>query len=194
MDETTGELGGDEPGAPSAWSFSTRVAKDWEASFFETETPFTRKVALRSAITFSPAQGGAFAVLINLVRLGLGGTQGNGRQYVSWIHHVDFARAIDFIIEREDIAGCVNICAPTPLENSEFMRGLRSAWGTHLGLPAPGPLMEIGAIVLGTETELVLKSRRVVPSRLIDAGFSFDFPEWPAAAQDLVRQWKAGPR
>jgi len=190
MDEATGELGGFEPGAPDAWNFSIRVARDWEAAFFETPTPRTRKVAMRSAITFSPQPGNAFAILSNLVRLGLGGRQGSGRQYVSWIHEADFARAVEFLIAREDLDGVVNIAAPYPLPNREFMLALREAWEMPNGIPAPGLLLELAALAMRTETELVLKSRRVVPGRLLDAGFEFEFPEWPAAAGDLVRQWR----
>jgi uncharacterized protein (TIGR01777 family) len=195
MDEATGELGGDEfitrrRRAPETWNFSIRVAKDWEAAFFETATPRTRKVALRSAITFSPAPGNAFAVFLNLVRLGLGGKQGNGRQFVSWIHEADFARAVEFLIEHEELEGPVNLAAPNPVPNREFMEALRDACGIPNGFPAPAPLIEFGAFFLRTESELVLKSRRVVPGRLLDAGFQFKFPEWPEAAEDLVRQWR----
>jgi len=195
MDEMTGEIGGNERigrgrHAPDTWNFSVHVAKDWEAAFFETETPRTRKVALRSAITFSPTPGNAFQVFSNLVRLGLGGAQGNGRQYVSWMHEADFAGAIDFLIDHEELDGPVNLAAPNPLPNRAFMRALRDAWGMPNGLPAPAPLIEIGAFFMRTESELVLKSRRVIPGRLLDAGFKFEFTDWQEAADDLVRQWK----
>ncbi|MGA3263430.1 MAG: TIGR01777 family oxidoreductase [Terracidiphilus sp.] len=195
MDEETGELGGDEfisrrRRAPDTWNFLVHVAKDWEAAFFESETPRTRKVALRSAIVFSPMPGSAFAVLSNLARLGLGGTQGNGRQFVCWIHEDDFARAVEFLIDREDLDGPVNIVAPHPLPNREFMQALREAWGRPNGLPASSLLIEIGAFLLRAESELVLKSGRVVPGRLLDAGFEFEFPKWPEAAEDLVWQWR----
>ncbi len=196
MDEATGEIGGNEligkrRRAPDTWNFSVYIAKEWEAAFFETETPRTRKIALRSAITFSPTPGNAFQVFSNLVRLGLGGTQGNGRQFVSWIHEADFARAVDFLITHEKMDGPVNMAAPNPMPNREFMRALREAWDVPNGFPAPAPLIEIGAFFMRTESELVLKSRRAIPGRLLDAGFQFEFPEWPAAADDLVRQWKS---
>jgi NAD dependent epimerase/dehydratase family enzyme len=165
--------------------------KDWEAAFFAAETPHTRKVAMRSAITFSPVPGNAFAVLSNLVRAGLGGAQGNGRQFVSWIHEDDFARAVEFLIAHEELDGPINIAAPNPLPNREFMQSLRDAWGVPNGLPTPTPLVEMCAFLLRTESELVLKSRRVVPGRLLDSGFTFAFPEWPEAAEDLVRQWRS---
>jgi uncharacterized protein (TIGR01777 family) len=195
MDEAKGELGGHEliskrRRAPDTWDFSIGVAKDWEAAFFETQTPRTRKVAMRSAIVLSPVPGSTFATFLTLVRIGLGGTQGNGRQFVSWIHEGDFARAVEFLIDREDLAGPVNIAAPHPLPNREFMEALRDAWGMPNGLPMPWPVLEIGTFLMRTESELVLKSRRVVPTRLLEAGFEFQFSQWPEAVDDLVRQWR----
>lgn len=193
MNEQTGELGGNEKGAPNSWDFSIRVAKDWETTFFKTDTPITRKIAMRSAITLSPAPGNAFAVLSNLVRVGLGGKQGNGRQWISWIHEEDFARAVEFLIAREDLHGPVNITSPNPEHNRDFMSILREAWEMPNGLPAPRPVLELAAYFMRTETELVLKSRRVIPTRLLEAGFQFDFPNWPHAAQDLVEKWRRRP-
>ena len=195
MDEATGELGGHEfiskrRRAPDTWNFSIGVAKDWEAAFFETPTLRTRKVALRSAITFSPTPGNAFEILLNLVRFSLGGKQGNGRQYVSWIHEADFARAVEFLIDHEEFEGPVNVASPNPVPNREFMEALRDAYGMPNGIPTPAFALEIGAFFLRTESELVLKSRRVIPGRLLEAGFEFEFPTWPEAAEDLVRQWK----
>jgi uncharacterized protein (TIGR01777 family) len=193
-------LGGDEPlaeadGLVERWAerrgFSARVARDWEAEFFMADTPRTRKVALRSAVVLSPAPGSAFGVLSNLVRLGLGGKQGNGRQFVCWIHEADYARAVEFLIEREDMDGPINMAAPTPLANREFMAALRWAWDVPNGLPAPSLAIKLGAIFLRTEPELVLQSCRAVPRRLLKAGFTFEFPEWAEAAEDLVRQWKS---
>ena len=195
MDEARGELGGNEfifarTRAPETWNFSIRVAKDWEAEFFSTPTPRTRKVAMRSAITLSPNPGNAFAIFSNLVRLGLGGTQGNGRQFVSWIHELDFARALEFLIDHDELQGPVNIATPNPLPNRAFMQELRDAWGVPNGLPAPAPLIEIGSFLLRTESELVLKSRRVIPGRLLDAGFQFEFPDWARASEDLVNKYR----
>ncbi|HEY6491602.1 MAG: TIGR01777 family oxidoreductase [Terracidiphilus sp.] len=192
MDEATGELGGNEPGAPARWNFSIRVAKDWEAAFFATPTPTprTRKVAMRSAIVFSPQSGNPFVIYSNLVRLGLGGEQGNGRQFVSWIHDLDFARAVEFLVYRDDLPGLINLAAPNPLPNREFMAALREAWNIPNGLPAPAPLLELAAFFHRTETELLLKSRRVVPTRLLDAGFRFEFPDFADAAANLVHRWR----
>jgi hypothetical protein len=141
-------------------------------------------------MTFSPDRGGVFDVLLGLVRRGFGGRQGPGTQYVSWIHEADFVRAMDLLIAREDISGVVNLASPNPLPNRDFMCALRCAWGSPFGLPIPVWAVEIGAFILRTESELILKSRRVVPGRLLAAGFEFLFPEWPAAARDLVTRWR----
>jgi uncharacterized protein len=146
---------------------------------------------MRSAITLSPQPGNAFAILSNLVRFGVGGKLSSGRQFVSWIHELDFARAVEFLIAREDLSGQVNIASPNPIPNREFMAVLRNAWDMPNGLPHFKPLLELAAFLLRTETELILKSRRVVPGRLLDAGFHFQFPDWPQAAEDLVRRWRA---
>jgi uncharacterized protein (TIGR01777 family) len=190
MDEMTGELGGNEPNAPSSWQFSIDVAKRWEETFFAISAPNTRKIALRSAMTMSPDHGGIFDVLLRLVRLGLGGASGSGEQFVSWIHEVDFVRAIDYLIASEEMAGCVNIASPGPLPNREFMKVLRESFGRRAGLSASAWMLELGAVFLRTETELILKSRRVVPGRLLGSGFQFRFPDWPSAARDLVHRWR----
>ena len=154
--------------------------------------PGTRKVKMRAAVILSPDRGGIFDTLLGLVRFGLGGTSGNGRQYVSWVHDVDFIRAVYWLIDHEEIHGSVNIAAPNPLPNADFMRELRKAWGAPIGLPATKWMLEIGALLMRTETELVLKSRRVVPGVLTDGGFRFHFPHWPEAARDLCQRWRAG--
>ena len=190
MDEATGELGGNELGAPAKWNFSIEVAKAWEEAFFSAPLQRTRQVALRSALTLSPDRGGVFDLLLGLVRRGLGGAMGSGSQMVSWIHERDFLSAVDFLILNEKLSGAVNLASPNPLPNRDFMRTLREAWGTRVGLPAPAWLIEIGTFLMQTESELVLKSRWVVPQRLLDAGFSFEFSEWANAARDLVAQWR----
>lgn len=190
MDELSGESGGHEPDAPAAWRFSIEVATRWEQTFFAAQTPQTRKIALRSAIVMGPAPGGTFGLLLKLVRAGLGGKVASGRQFVSWIHETDFVRAMDFLIAHENIDGCVNICAPEPLPQGEFMRALRRAYGARLGLPATKWMLEIGAFLLRSETELLLKSRWVLPGRLLQAGFEFSFLEWRTASRDLVQRWQ----
>jgi uncharacterized protein (TIGR01777 family) len=188
-DEETGILGGSEADVPDSWKFSIEVAKAWEAAAYAVETPNTRKVLLRSSIILSPDRGGIFDVLLGMVRRGLGGTNGDGRQYVSWIHDEDFVRALKWLIDHE-LEGVVNVAAPNPLPNAEFMRILRKAWGTKIGLPSTRWMLDLGAIVLKTETELILKSRRVVPRRLLDSGFEFRFPTWNEAAIDLCLRWR----
>lgn len=184
-DERSGILGGDEPGVPDTWRFSIDVARSWERATMAADTPATRTVLLRSAMVMSPDRGGVFDVLLSLVRRGLGGRAGHGRQYVSWIHHEDFVRAVRWLIEHGDVDGPVNVAAPNPLPNADFMRALREAWGARAGLPATRWMLEAGAVFMRTETELVLKSRRVVPGRLLEHGFAFGFPDWEQAARDL---------
>lgn len=194
-DEYSGILGGAEPNAPDTWTFSIDVATAWERTFNDIATPNTRKVALRSAMTMSPDKGGVFDAFASLVPRGLGGAAGDGRQFVSWIHHDDFTRAIYWLIAHQSMSGVVNLAAPNPLPNSEFMRALREAAGVRFGLPIPSWLLEVGALFIRTETELILKSRRVVPARLLESGFEFRFPAWPGAARDLMREWtRAGKR
>jgi uncharacterized protein len=133
---------------------------------------------------------GVFDVLLGLVRWGLGGTSGDGRQFISWIHEQDFIRAIYWLIKRDDLEGPVNLSSPHPIANAEFMRMLRMAWGVRIGLPATRWMLEIGTFIMRTETELVLKSRRVIPARLLHSGFVFRFPSWADAAADLCRRWR----
>ena len=190
-DEATGILGGDEMGAPDTWRFSIDVAKAWEKALDEAPGNTTRKVKMRSAMIMSPDPGGIFDTLLGLVRRGLGGTSGDGRQYISWVHETDFIRAVKLLIERESIDGIVNVAAPEPLPNREFMATLRRAWGAPFGLPASRWMLEIGALFLRTESELILKSRRVVPRRLLEAGFTFEFPRWAEAAADLCERRRA---
>lgn len=190
MDEVTGELGGNEPGAPDTWNFSIDVARAWEQAFFSIPTPRTRKVALRSAMTFSPDPGGVFDVFLGLVRHGLGGTNLPGTQFVSWIHEIDFLRAVDFLISHPTLDGPVNLASPHPLPNRDFLRVLRQAAGVGFGLPTTRLTLEMGAFLLRTESELVLKSRRVIPTRLLETGFHFTYPCWEEAARDLVERWR----
>lgn len=189
-DEYKGVLGGRELDAPDSWRFSIDVARAWESAVDEAEVPTTRKIKLRSAIVMSPERRAPFEILLRLARFGLAGRAGNGAQFVSWIHHLDFVRAVEWIIEDEDICGVVNVASPNPLPNEEFMRAIREGWGVGFGLPASRWMLEIGAAIIGTETELILKSRRVVAQKLVDHGFEFRFPTWPDAARDLCDEWR----
>ncbi len=188
-DDISGIVGGAEPGAPDTWRFSIEVATAWEKALDDAPVGATRRVKLRSAMIMSPDPGGIFDTLLALCRRGLGGSAGDGRQYVSWIHEADFIRAIYLLIERE-IHGAINLAAPNPLPNREFMATLRRAWGTSIGLPATKWMLEVGAVLLKTETELILKSRRVIPGRLLREGFSFEYPHWPQAARELCAHFK----
>lgn len=186
-DELTGEIGGDEPGVPETWRFSVAVAKAWERAATEFSTPRTRMTLMRTAVVMSPERGGAFDLLWRLARFGLGGAAAGGRQYVSWIHGADFVSAVQWLA-RSSLDGAVNVAAPNPLPYREFMGRLREVAGAPVGLPATRWMLELGAFGLRTETELILKSRRVTPRRLLDAGYSFQFPSWREACADLARR------
>ena len=179
---------GNRPDPPDTWAFSFDVASRWEeaANAFLPRLDRTRLVLMRSAIVMNPDPGSAFSVFLGLVKARLGGRQGGGRQFVSWIHEYDFAAAVDRLIADESLSGPVNLASPNPLPNADFMAALRKAAGVKFGLPATAAMIEAGAVFLRTESELVLKSRRVIPGKLADAGFTFQFPEWPAAARELV--------
>ncbi|WP_194924031.1 epimerase, partial [Catenulispora pinisilvae] len=187
-----GVIGGGEAGVPAYWAYSVEIAKNWEREQAEADTPHTRKVALRSAMVMSPSHAGIFDYLSWLARLGLGGSVAGGRQYVSWIHDQDFVAALNFLIAHPELSGAVNLAAPGPLPQRSFMRALRQAWGMPIGLPATKQMAAIGAFALRSDTELLLKSRRVIPGRLPDAGFRFGYPAWHGAARDLVRRTRAG--
>lgn len=190
-DEATGVLGGNEEGVPAYWKYSVDIARAWEKTQEQARTPQTRKVALRTSMVMSPDREGIFDVLLGITRAGLGGPIAGGRQFLSWIHDKDFVSAIAFLIARHEMVGPVNLAAPEPLAQRDFMAELRRASGTRIGLPATRWMAEVGAFFLRTDTELTLKSRRVVPGRLISAGFRFDFPTWPSAARDLVTRWRS---
>ena len=187
-DEATGIIGGAEPHAPDTWRFSIDVVKAWERAANESPAPNTRQVLMRTAIVMSPDPGGPFDTLLRLVRFGLGGTSGNGRQFVSWLHDADLISSVFWLIQHDELSGPVNLAAPNPLPNAEFMRSLRKAWGAPLGLPASKWMLELGAFALRSETELILKSRRVVPTRLLQSGFVFKFSTWLEAAKNLCER------
>jgi uncharacterized protein (TIGR01777 family) len=194
-DEATGVIGGEEPDVPLYWEYSVRIARHWEAAQAEADLPGTRRVALRTAMVMSADRGSVLDYLLWLARLGLGGPVAGGRQHVSWIHGDDFARAVLFLLERDDLSGPVNLAAPEPLPQADFMRTLRRAWSggarARPGLPATRWMAGLGAWALRSDPELLLKSRRVVPGRLLDAGFVFEHPTWESAAADLVAKVRA---
>ena len=187
-DEVTGVIGGSEDGVPGYWAFSVDIAQAWERELDEAKVPATRKVALRAAMVMTPDRGGVFDVLSRMARLGLGGPVAGGGQYVSWIHEDDFTAAVRFIIDQDILTGPVNLASPGPVRQRDLMRELRAAWGVPVGLPATRWMAELGALAIRTDTELLLKSRRVVPGLLTAAGFEFRHGTWPEAARDLVQR------
>ena len=185
-DETNGWIGAGKSEYPENWKLSVEIAKAWEREQESADTPRTRKVALRTSMVMSPIAGSIFSVLSGLVKLRLGGPIAGGKQFVSWIHEEDFIEAVLFLVSNNSLAGPVNLASPNPLPQREFMSLLRAAAGVGIGLPATKWMAAIGAIVMRTETELLLKSRRVVPGKLLDAGFLFQYPEWESAARELI--------
>jgi uncharacterized protein (TIGR01777 family) len=176
QDEETGEMGS---------GFSIDVCNIWEHTFFEINTPRTRKIALRMGIVLG-RNDGAFPRLLNLVKAGMGGQQGDGEQYVSWIHQQDAAQCTEWLLDHENLEGVFNCTAPVAIKNKDLMHTIRKAYGVPFGLPAPQWLLEAGAIIIGTETELILKSRWVIPKRLLDAGYVFQFIEAAHAIHDIL--------
>jgi uncharacterized protein len=177
QDEATGEIAND---------FSVQVCKQWEAAFYEQRTPFTRKVALRMAIVLGP--GGVMVPYGNLLKWGLGGHQGSGQQMYSWVHIADVCRLVEWLYQQHELEGTYNCSSPGPVTNRQFMQTLRKASGQRIGLPAPAWMLKIGAALIGTETELLLKSRWVVPTRLLQEGFTFQYPELEGAVQQIIGQ------
>jgi hypothetical protein len=167
--------------------FSIEVAAAWERTFNEAKTPATRKVALRSAMVLGTGKNSVYPVMRRLTLLGLGGKMGNGSQFVSWVHERDFCRAIEWLMTHENLSGVINIAAPNPLINADMMKVFREVYHRPIGLPATGWMLEAGAFFLRTETELIIKSRRVISRRLAESGFTFCFPFFKAALQDLKR-------
>ena len=175
MTELNGEIGTD---------FSMNVAKTWEQTFFEVPTKNTLKTALRTSIVLGK-KGGAFIPLKRLAQFGLGGKQASGKQFISWLHEHDFARAIEFIIN-ENMTGVVNVVSPKPIPNKIFMKQLRKTVGIPIGIPTPLPILKLGAKIIGTEPELVVKSRNVIPERLLQKGFRFKFDTLEKTFEDLT--------
>lgn len=169
-------------------AFSVEVAQAWERTLNEANTPKTRKVALRTSMVLGLGRNSVFPVLRRLTKFGLGGRQGSGNQFVSWIHVEDFCRAVEWGIAHDDLAGPINQCAPNPLPNRDMMKNFREVCGMPVGLPATEWMLEIGAFFLRTETELIFKSRRVVPGRLLASGFKFHFPTFREALVDLEKK------
>jgi hypothetical protein len=181
------ETGTDFTPTPAAHDeFSVEVVRAWEDCFNAASTPRTRKVGLRTTMVLGRGRNSVFPVLCRLARFGLGGRMGSGKQFVSWLHEPDFCRAVEWLITHDDVSGPVNLAAPNPLPNAEMMRLFREFVGARFGLPATEWMLEIGAFFLRTETELILKSRRVAPDKLLADGFKFRFPTMREALQNLL--------
>ncbi len=176
MTERTGEIG---------TGFSVQVATSWEKAFFDFQLPKTRQVALRMAIVLGK-DGGVMTPFINLVRFGLGGQQGNGKQMFSWIHIADLYNIILYLQKHKELNGAFNCSSPNPVDNKTLMKTFRQAMHMRIGLPSPKLLLEIGAVVIKTETELILKSRWVVPERLLNAGYTFEYPTIDVALNNII--------
>lgn len=175
----------DEASGETGYGFSIDICNSWEEAFFACDTRGTRKVALRMSIVLG-RNDGVFPRLLNLVKCGMGGQQGDGEQYISWVHEQDAAACTEWLLQHEDMQGVYNCTAPNAIKNKDFMRLLRKAYGIPFGLPAPEWLLEIGAVIIGTETELILKSRWVVPAKLEQSGFSFQYAEAAHAIHDIL--------
>lgn len=165
--------------------FSVQVCQKWEKTFNEIELPSTRKAIMRMSIVLGK-NGGALPAYYNLAKLGLGGIQGNGNQYFSWIHINDLFQIIQFVVRNDDLDGIINCAAPYPITNKEVMRIIRKRAKMPFGLPASKWMLEIGAYLLRTETELLLKSRKVVSKKLEELGFEFEFKTFEEAIDDLL--------
>jgi uncharacterized protein (TIGR01777 family) len=182
MDEATGEIGA-TPEAKDA--FSIEVARAWEETLDKASTPATRKVAMRTSMVLAASKGGAYRVLRGLTRWRLGGAVAGGHQFISWIHETDLCNAVEWLIERDDFSGPVNLASPNPIPHGEMMRIIRRECGVPFGLPATRRMLEVATFVHRTEAELIIKSRRVVPGRLLAAGFQFRFPRMEDAVREI---------
>lgn len=175
----------DEGNGKIGEGFSVDICKKWEESFNVAVVPGVRKVCMRTAMVIG--KGGPFLDLMcKIVKFRLGGKQGSGEQYVSWLHEKDFLGAIEFIIQDKTLSGVFNLAAPNPVKNKEMMKHLRDACGVRIGLPAMTFMVHIGAFLMGTEAELPLKSRNVIPGKLLAKGYKFNYPEMEMALGDLI--------
>lgn len=180
MDERTGEYGS---------GFSVEVCHAWEKALATHDTPSTRKVALRIAMVLSGNEG-VIPPLKNLVRFGMGGSMAGGKQFMSWIHYKDFVRMVQWIVDHKELAGAINICAPNPIINKEVMGLLRKEMGMPFGIPQAKWMLQFGAVLLQTEIELIVKSRRVVPTRMLESGFEFSYPTMQETLKDIINSKK----
>lgn len=189
--EADGVLGGRETDVPAYWAYSVAIARAWEYALGAADTPQTRRVALRTGFTMSPDAGGIFDWMVWVARIGFAGPFGGGRQYVSWVTGRDWARAVIYCIENASLEGPVNVTAPNPLPHRAFMAQIADDLGVPVRLPIAKWMGWLGAFPLQTDIELMLKSRRVVPTKLLEAGFTFEHTEWSEASRSLLERWRA---
>lgn len=176
----------DEYNGLSGNDFSMSVCQAWEKTFYEAPIiESVRKIALRCSIVLGK-NGGAMEPILGLTRNFLGGTQGPGNQFISWVHIKDFARTVEFLIEKPDLSGAINCAAPNPVINKEFMAKLRKTLKISIGMPMPAWLLGFGAVLIQTEPELILKSRKVISKKLEDAGFVFEYGIVADAFKEIV--------
>jgi len=192
FDEKNGVIGGKEQEVPDYWAYSVAIARAWEFALYAANTPQTRKVAIRTGFTMSPDKGGVFDMLAGLAKVGLGGPLAGGKQYISWIGDEDFVRAILHCIEEDRLEGPVNFTTPHPVTNRDFMGELAKATGQRLTFPIAKWMAWLGCIFLRTDIELMLKSRRVVPGKLLETGFVFTQARWERVCGPMVERWKTG--
>jgi uncharacterized protein (TIGR01777 family) len=176
MTEVNGEIGK---------GFSVNVATNWEKTFFNFKLPATRQIALRMAIVLGK-QGGVIPKIKNLVRFGLGGKQGKGNQMFSWIHIEDLYKIIVFVQAKKELSGVVNTASPNPVNNATLMKTCCNSMKMPIALPAPVWLLQFGAILIKTETELILKSRWVIPERLMQSGYTFTYAHIEQALENII--------
>lgn len=171
--------------SPQGDNFSAHVCKLWEETFNDIITPLTRKVFLRIGLILGK-DGGILPPFINLARFGLCGRQGDGTQYISWMHEQDFVHAIQFAINHP-IEGTYNCTAPEPVTNAAFTTAIRKAMHIPIGIPAPALFVKIGGAIIGTEAELLLTGRRVVPAKLLREGFDFKYTSLAPALENILK-------
>ena len=174
----------DEENGVIGSGFSVDVCQQWEEAFHQAALPGLRQICLRIAIVLS-ADDGAMVPMLRLAKLGLGGKMGSGDQMLSWIHAIDCANAVVFLTENKALSGVFNIASADAHTNADFMRALRKQVGCPIGLPTPGPLLAVGARLIQTETELILKSRNVIPRNLEAAGFTWQYPTLEQAFEEV---------
>lgn len=168
--------------SPAGDDFLAQLACDWEAEAFFAQAKGARVVVTRFGIVLGK-KGGALAQMLPLFKYFLGGPLGSGRQWFSWVHMRDLVSAFIFLLQHQEISGAVNVCSPHPVRNKELGRAIGKVLHRPAFLPAPGFMIKL---ILGEFGSVLLKGQRVVPSRLLEAGFRFQYPEIEDAIRSIV--------